>query len=209
MNKSKKRFQKRRKTRKNKSINQRGGMNLDMILYTLMMLGLIFPISGTIFGKLDKNIAQEIENQKIENIAKIMLPEINKNKQLRFTGMNEFFTQKAPVISVFSQVATQALSRNSKDINKELSELQDMMRSKDIIYFTKKDFLDNFKIKSYSFPDRVPSIGNGNDVETLVVKNVDSAIYWGIHKDALEILLKYSLKPIVNQEILDYLLENN
>jgi hypothetical protein len=202
MNKTKRNFQKNRTTRKNKTISQSGGMNLNMILYTLMMLGLIFPISAKIFGINDEesnSILEKINNklhlQKFGNI----LSEMKNKKSFHSTEIQTLKTFNSPITTVF----TQLMSKKSND--KNLEKIEKMLLVEDIIYFRQEDLVRMFKIEKLEFGTNKPLM-KGVDFD--FGESVGSTIYWGIHADALEILLKHLKDPIVNKDMLKFLLAN-
>lgn len=200
MNKTKRNFQKNRTTRKNKSISQSGGMNLNMILYTLMMLGLIFPISAKIFGINDQEanrMLEEINNKRHLQKFGNVLSEIKNKKSFDSTAIQTLKTFNSPITTIFTQTLS---SKKSNDKN-----LEKMLLLEDIIYFTQEDLVRMFKIKNFEFGSNKPLI---KDVDFDFGESAGSTIYWGIHVDALEILLKHLKDPIVNKDMLKFLLAN-
>ena len=207
MNKTKRNFKKNRTTRKNKSISQSGGMNLNMInmiLYTLMMLGLIFPISAKIFGINDEeaNSMLEIINNEQRHLEKFdnVLSEIKNKKSFDPDAIQTLKTHNSPITTIFTQTL---MSKKSND--KNLEKIEKMLLFEDIIYFAQKDLVRMFKIKNFEFVSNRPLI-EGVDFD--FGESIGSTIYWGIHTDALEILLKYLKTPIVDKDMLKFLLAN-
>lgn len=199
MSKTKRNYQNNKKTRKNKTLKQSGGMDINMILYTLMMLGLIFPISAKVFG-----INEKIEENKLQNTANVVINNDRSSSDL--VPLQTLKTYYFPKTTVLTQVLISPRS-NSVDTVKEL---QEMISNEDIIYFKHHDLARMFKI-NFEMPSNKPLIKNV-DFEQKRLKHKDfhfgDDIYWGIHKDLLEKLLEYLRKPIVDKDMLKFLLDN-
>jgi hypothetical protein len=193
MSKTKRNFQKNRKTRKNKTLKQSGGMNLNMILYTLMMLGLIFPISAKVFG-----IEEKIKETTLQNMGNVIA---NNDKLPDFpVSLKILKTYYFPITTVLSQPL---FSPRSRDFQEETEKLNEMISNEDIIYFKSQDLRRFFNM--------YVEMGSNRPLVKDVVfeeKIVGDDIYWGIHKDLLKKLLEYLRKPIVDKKMLEFLLDN-
>jgi hypothetical protein len=196
MSKTKRNFQKNRKTRKNKTLKQSGGMNLNMIIYTLMMLGLIFPISAKVFG-----IEENIKETTLQNMGNVIANSFLVSPDSP-VGLKAVRTYYFPKIAGLAK-AISLISPRSRDIQKETEILNEMISNEDIIFFKYQD-LRRFFNMYFEMGSNKPLI---KDVD---FKNeiLGNDIYWGIHKDLLEKLLEYLRKPIVDKTMLKFLLKN-
>jgi len=195
MSKTKRNFQKNRKTRKNKSITQSGGMNLNMIIYTLMMLGLIFPISAKVFG-----IEEKIEETTLQNMGIVIA---NNNKPPHSpVGLEALRTYYYPKTTGLAKTLS-LISPRSRDFKKEIEKLNEMISNEDIIFFKYQDLRRYFNMY-FEMGSNKPKV---KDVDFEGIQLGDD-VYWGIHKDLLEKLLEYLRKPIVDKEMLKFLVKN-
>jgi len=195
MSKTKRNFQKNRKTRKNKSITQSGGMNLNMIIYTLMMLGLIFPISAKVFG-----IEEKIKETTLQNMGNVIA---NNNKPpVSPVGLPTLRTYYFPKITGLAK-ALSLITPRSRDFQKETEKLNEMISNEDIIFFKYQDLRRYFNMY-FEMGSNKPKV---KDVDFERIQFGDD-VYWGIHKDLLEKLLEYLRKPIVDKEMLKFLVKN-
>jgi hypothetical protein len=163
------------------------------------MLGLIFPISAKVFG-----INEKIEENKLQNMGNVVIN--NDRSSSHLVPLQTLKTYSLPKLTILNQVLISQRS-NSVDMVKEL---QEMISNEDIIYFKEKDLQRMFNIK-FDMPSNKPLIKNV-DFEQKRLKHkyfhVEDDIYWGIHKDLLEKLLEYLRTPIVDKNMLKFLLEN-